>query len=93
MFYTYIVASRRNGTLYTGSTDNLAKRVNEHREKLRDGFTAKHGVARLVWYEPHETRAGAFKRERQIKEWKRHWKLELIEKRNLIWADLYGELA
>ena len=60
---------------------------------MRDGFTAKHGVARLVWYEPHETREGALRRERQIKEWKRVWKLELIEKRNLAWADLYDELA
>lgn len=57
MFYTYIVASCRNGTLYTGSTDNLFKRVYEHREGLRDGFTKKYGVHMLVWFEPHETRA------------------------------------
>ncbi|CAN7241779.1 GIY-YIG nuclease family protein [Phenylobacterium sp. LjRoot219] len=92
MFYTYIVASRRNGTLYTGSTDNLFKRVHEHREKLRDGFTAKYGVHMLVWFAPHETRAGAFQHERRIKEWRRSWKLRLIEERNPDWVDLYDQL-
>ena len=91
-FYTYIVASRRNGTLYTGSTDDLIRRVAEHREKVRFGFTRKHGIALLVWYENHETREAAFKRERQIKEWKRVWKLEMIEKKNPGWADLFPSL-
>lgn len=93
MFYTYIVASRRNGTLYTGSTDNLFKRVYEHKEKLRDGFTRQYGVHMLVWFEPHETRAGAFQRERRIKEWRRSWKLRLIEERNPDWIDLYDQLS
>ena len=88
-FFTYIVASRRNGTLYTGSTDNLIKRTGEHREGLRAGFTAKYGVHFLVWYEVHENRHAAFRRERQIKEWKRVWKLELIEKSNPGWTDLW----
>ena len=79
-FFTYIVASQRNGTLYTGSTDNLIKRINQHRAGHFDGFTAKYGVAILVWYEVHETRHAAFVRERQIKDWKRVWKMELIEK-------------
>ena len=92
MFYTYIVASGRNGTLYTGSTDDLISRVVQHREKRFAGFTAKHGVSLLVWYEPHETRSGAFRRERQIKEWKRIWKLELIEKTNPAWNDLFDTL-
>ena len=87
-FFTYIVASQRNGTLYTGSTDNLIKRINQHRAGHFDGFTAKYGVAILVWYEVHETRHAAFVRERQIKEWKRVWKLELIEKSNPGWIDL-----
>ncbi|MBF0664036.1 MAG: GIY-YIG nuclease family protein [Brevundimonas sp.] len=87
-FFTYIVASQRNGTLYTGSTDNLIKRINQHREGHFDGFTSKHGVAILVWFETHETRHAAFVRERQIKEWKRAWKLELIEKSNPGWIDL-----
>ena len=91
-FFTYIVASRRNGTLYTGSTDDLIKRVGEHRDKLRPGFTSRYGVALLVWYEVHETRNAAFVRERQIKEWKRVWKLELIERKNPAWADLFPTL-
>jgi predicted GIY-YIG superfamily endonuclease len=93
MFASYIVASRRNGTLYTGSTDDLAKRIWEHRDKIRPGFTAKYGVSTLVWYEWHETREGAFRRERQIKEWRRVWKLQLIERRNPTWRDLYGEVV
>ncbi|WP_430805151.1 GIY-YIG nuclease family protein [Brevundimonas naejangsanensis] len=64
-FYTYILAGRRNGVLYTGSTDDLLKRVVEHREKLRGGFTARYGVSCLVWYELHGTRDEAFRRERQ----------------------------
>ena len=91
-FFTYIVPSRRNGTLYTGSTDDLIKRVAEHRDKLRPGFTSRYGVALLVWYEVHETRNAAFVRERQIKEWKRVWKLELIERKNPAWADLFPTL-
>ena len=92
-FFTYIVASRRNGTLYTGSTDNLVKRISEHREKRFGGFSSKYGVAMLVWYEAHETRHGAFRRERQIKEWQRVWKLELIEKQNPAWNDLFDTLT
>ena len=88
MFYTYIVASRRNGTLYTGSTDNILKRAWEHREKIRPGFTAKYDVSILVWCEPQEGREAAFRRERQIKEWRRSWKLRLIEECNPTWRDL-----
>ncbi len=91
-FFTYIIASRRNGTLYTGSTDNLIKRIIEHREKRRDGFTAKYDVAILVWYEVHDSRQAAFVRERQIKEWKRVWKLEMIERTNPGWTDLFEKL-
>ena len=91
-FFPYIIASRRNGTVYTGSTNDLIKRVAEHRDKLRPGFTRRYGVALLVWYEVHETRHAAFVRERQIKEWKRIWKLELIERKNPAWADLFPTL-
>ncbi|WP_286952596.1 MULTISPECIES: GIY-YIG nuclease family protein [Brevundimonas] len=91
-FYTYILAGRRNGTLYTGSTDDLLKRVVEHREKLRGGFTARYDVSRLVWYEHHGTRDEAFRRERQIKEWRREWKLDLIERMNPAWDDLLPTL-
>lgn len=93
MFYTYILASRRNGTLYVGSTDSLERRVWEHREKVRGGFTAKYGVTCLVWFEPHETRQHAFTRERRIKEWRRSWKIMLIEERNPTWRDLFEELC
>lgn len=91
-FYAYILAGRRNGVLYTGSTDDLLKRVVEHREKLRGGFTAKYDVSRLVWYEHHGTRDEAFRRERQIKEWRREWKLDLIERMNPGWDDLLPTL-
>ncbi|MBU1346338.1 MAG: GIY-YIG nuclease family protein [Alphaproteobacteria bacterium] len=93
-FYTYIVASRRNGTLYVGSTDDLAARVYQHREKVRpDSFAARHDVARLVWYEWHETREAAFRRERQFKKWNRLWKLRMIEEMNPGWHDLVDRLA
>jgi putative endonuclease len=92
-FFTYIMASRRNGTLYTGSTDDLARRAWEHRTGVVPGFTAKHGVGVLVWYAQFESREAAFRRERQIKEWKRQWKLELIERSNPDWRDLYETLA
>ncbi len=92
MFYVYILASRPNGTLYTGSTDDLLKRIVEHREKLRGGFTAKYDVSRLVWYEVHDSRETAFLRERLIKEWRREWKLDLIERMNPAWDDLLPTL-
>jgi len=91
-FYTYLLASKRGGTLYCGHTDDLGKRIWEHKEKVYRGFTAKHDVARLVWYETHDTREAAFIRERQIKEWHRKWKVRLIEERNRRWLDLYETL-
>ena len=91
--WIYILASDRNGTLYTGSTRELAKRVHEHREGLLAGFTRKYGVTKLVWFEAHESVAAAYKRETQIKRWRRAWKLELIEKSNPQWRDLYEEVA
>ena len=91
-FYTYILSSGPYGTLYTGSTDDLSKRIFEHKQKIRRGFTAKYNVTQLVWFEHYEGREGAFRRERQIKEWKRRWKIELIEAGNPTWRDLYPEL-
>ncbi len=91
-FYTYLLSSNRNGTLYCGHTDALGRRVWEHRQKMRLGFTAKYGVARLVWYEVHETREAAFVRERQIKKWNRSWKVRMIEEWNPKWFDLYETL-
>jgi len=92
-FFTYIMASTRNGTLYTGSTDDLAKRYDEHFHKARDGFTAKYDVNRLVWFECHASRREAFRRERSIKEWRRTWKIELIESINPTWRDLGAEFV
>ena len=91
-FYTYILASQRNGTLYTGSTEDLYVRVSEHQQKLRPGFTSKYGVDRLVWFEVHDTRESAFVRERQIKKWNREWKLRLIERSNPSWRDLIEDM-
>lgn len=84
----YIMASCRNGTLYTGVTSNLLQRIYEHREQVMPGFTSKHGVKRLVWFEQHSTMQHAIVREKRIKKWLRVWKLELIERDNLGWCDL-----
>jgi putative endonuclease len=91
-FFVYILASRRNGTLYTGMTDNLARRIWEHRTDAVPGFTSKYGVKMLVWYELHESRESAFTRERQLKKWNRSWKLKLIEQLNPQWRDLFDEV-
>ena len=92
-FFVYILASRRNGTLYTGMTDDLARRVEEHRIGAVPGFTKKYGVKTLVWFEVHESRESAFHRERQVKKWNRVWKLGLIERSNPTWRDLVDELS
>jgi len=92
-FYVYILASRRNGTLYVGMTDDLVRRVWEHRIGTVPGFTRKYGVKMLVWYQQHETRETAFQRERQIKRWNRAWKLQLIERFNPTWKDLAVDLT
>jgi putative endonuclease len=92
-FFVYIVASRRNGTLYVGMTDDLVRRTWEHRTGAIPGFSRTYGVKLLVWYEVHETRETAFQRERQLKKWKRVWKLKLIERLNLGWRDLWEEVT
>ena len=91
-FYVYIVASERNGVIYIGSTDDLSGRIWQHKTKVREGFTAEHGCDRLVWYEVHDQREDAFRRERRLKEWRRSWKLMLIEENNPTWTDLYETL-
>ena len=88
----YLLASKRNGTLYVGVTSNLVKRVWEHKNDLVEGFTNRYGVHFLVCYELHETLSSAITREKAIKEWKRKWKLQLIEQANPEWRDLYSEL-
>ncbi len=89
----YILASKRNGTLYIGVTSNLVKRIWEHRNNLVEGFTERYGVYNLVWYEPHESMESAIQREKQLKEWKRRWKMRLIESANPNWEDLYHTLV
>jgi putative endonuclease len=88
----YILASRRNGTLYIGITSDLLKRVWEHKNDLVEGFTKKYGVHMLVWYESHETMESAIQREKSIKKWNREWKLALIEQSNPQWHDLFTDL-
>ncbi len=88
----YILASKRNGTLYTGVTSDLAPRIQLHREGQVEGFTQTYGCKTLVWYEQHSYMHEAIKREKQIKRWRRAWKLELIEALNPNWRDLYLDL-
>ena len=88
----YIFASKRNGTLYIGVTNNLRKRAWEHKNDFAEGFTKRYGVHRLVYYELHEEMTSAIRREKQMKKWNRAWKLELIEKQNPGWRDLWEEI-
>ncbi len=91
--FTYILASKRNGTLYVGVTKNLARRIWEHRQNLVPGFTRQHSVHCLVYIEQHDDIRDAIVREKQLKRWKRTWKLELIEGANPEWDDLYDRLS
>ena len=92
-YFVYMLASRRNGTLYVGVTNDLLRRVAEHKDKIVPGFTRKHGVDILVWYEVHSDISDAIAREKQIKGWNRTWKLRLIEKDNSGWNDLTPRLV
>ena len=91
--YVYIMAARKNGTIYVGVTSDLVKRVYEHRKGLIEGFTKKHQCKRLVWFEAFDDIQLARTRELQIKEWKRAWKVKRIEEQNLDWDDLYPNLV
>ena len=91
-FYVYMMASRIGGTLYIGVTSRLVQRVYEHRVWMVPGFTKTYGVKMLVWYEPHGSAESAIRREKQLKEWKRAWKIQLIEDGNPRWVDLWPEL-
>jgi putative endonuclease len=92
-YYVYILASKRNGTLYTGMTSDLMKRVWQHKNRMVGGFTKKYHVMLLVYFEVHRHAEEALKREKQIKKWKRTWKLKLIEERNPNWEDLYEAIC
>ena len=89
----YIVASQRNGTIYTGVTSNLVQRVWQHKNNFIKGFSSRYDTHTLVWYEIHETMESAFTREKRLKNWKRDWKLKLIERGNPQWEDLYPEIG
>lgn len=88
----YILTNTRNGTLYTGVSSNLIKRIWEHRNNLADGFSRKYSTYLLVYYEVHVDMTSAITREKQIKKWKRAWKIRLIEEMNPYWRDLYPEI-
>jgi putative endonuclease len=85
----YILASKQNGTLYIGSTDNLKKRIYQHKNELLPGFTQKYGVKKLVYFEQYDLMTDAALREKQLKKWNRQWKIDLIEKENPLWDDLW----
>mgnify|MGYP001417481450 CR=1 FL=1 len=92
-YFVYILASKRNGTIYTGVTGDLVKRIFEHKQGAVEGFTKEYGVKTLVYYEPHTTPEEAIIREKRIKKWNRAWKVELIEGMNPRWDDLYPVIA
>lgn len=91
-YFVYVLASKKNGTLYIGVTSDLIKRIYEHKNNVADGFTKKYGVHTLVYYEATPDVNSAILKEKQLKKWRRPWKLELIEKSNPKWRDLYDEL-
>ena len=92
-FFVYCMASRRKGTLYLGVTNDLIRRVYQHKSKSLGGFTARYDVNMLVWYECYDDPLTAISREKKLKKWRRDWKLALIEKINPSWSDLYQEIC
>ena len=92
-YYVYLLASGRHGTLYLGVTNDLIRRVYQHKNKLLGGFSARYGVDRLVWFECYDDPVSAITREKEIKKWRRDWKIRLIEENNPDWRDLYVGLA
>jgi putative endonuclease len=93
MFYVYLLASRKQGTLYVGVTKDLIRRTYQHKEKLLPGFTSQYDIRRLVWFETYDDPVNAIEREKQIKKWRRAWKIGLIEKENPDWKDLYPDIT
>ncbi|MGJ4896096.1 MULTISPECIES: GIY-YIG nuclease family protein [unclassified Bradyrhizobium] len=92
-YYVYILASRKDGAIYVGVTNNLVRRVFEHRQKAVPGFTSKYNITRLVWFEAYDDPASAITREKELKKWKRAWKVTLIEADNPEWKDLYEAIC
>ena len=93
MAFVYILASDRNGTLYVGVTSDLIQRIYQHKNKFVPSFTEKYGVDKLVWFEACDSIEAAIEREKQIKKWKRDWKIRLIEEKNPYWNDLYFSIV
>jgi putative endonuclease len=91
--YVYLLASQKQGTLYLGVTRDLVRRVSQHKQKTLPGFTSRYDMRRLVWFECYDAPADAITREKEIKKWRRAWKIELIEKENPDWQDLYPEIV
>jgi putative endonuclease len=91
-FYVYLLTSRRHGTLYLGVTNDLVRRMHEHKSRSIPGFTARYGVQRLVRFEIYDDPTAAISREKELKKWRRDWKIRLIEEQNLEWRDLYPAL-
>ena len=91
-YYVYIMASKRNGTLYVGVTNDLIRRVYEHKTNVVEGFTEKYRVHKLVYWEQSDSVESALQREKQLKRWNRQWKIALIEKENSDWEDMYEQL-
>ena len=91
-YFVYLLASQKNGTLYAGVTNNLVRRIHEHRSDAVPGFTSRYAVHQLVWFESTPSVEAAIQREKQLKNWKREWKVALIEKENPGWADLFEGL-
>jgi len=92
-YYVYLLAAKRNGTLYLGVTNDLIRRVHEHKSKAAAGFTKRYDVGRLVWFETYDDPENAIAREKDIKKWRRGWKLRLIERSNPQWIDLYDQIS
>jgi len=93
VYYVYLLASKPYGTLYLGVTADLVRRVWEHKSKAVPGFSARYGVDKLVWFEAHDAVEAAIRREKRLKEWKRAWKISLIERDNPHWIDLFPGLS
>ena len=93
LYFVYILASRKNGTLYIGVTNNILRRVDQHRRNIVKGFTGKYNVHRLVYFEQYRDIRDAINREKRMKKWKRQWKIKLIEKDNPDWKDMFDELV
>jgi putative endonuclease len=92
-YYVYIIASRKDGAIYIGGTNDIVRRIYEHRIKAVPGFTSRYNITRLVWFKIYEDPASAISREKELKKWKRGWKIKLIEAQNPWWEDLYETIC